>query len=71
MLSILATNLSYSFFFTTLFFTTDNLLKYTGTGTNLSISSLSTLVFRLAKFDFSPKVLILICDIFLKSVFVG
>ena len=63
MLSILATNLSYSFFFTTLFFTTDNLLKYKGTGTNLSISSLSTLVFRLAKFDFSPKVLILICDI--------
>ena len=36
-------------FFTTLL----NLVKSSGTGVNLSISNLSTSVFKLAKFDFS------------------
>ena len=46
----------YSVFLTTLFLTALlNLLKSTGTGTNLSISNLSTSVFRPAKFDFSAK----------------
>ena len=44
------TYLSYTFFLTTSFFTTSlNLLKSTGTGTNLSISSLCTSVFKLAE----------------------
>ena len=51
MLFTLATNLSYSVFLTTSFFTTSlSLLKSTRTGANLSISSLSTSVFKLAKF---------------------
>ena len=42
----LATDLSYAVFLTTSFFTTSlSLLKSTGTGANLSISSLSTSVF--------------------------
>ena len=50
----LATNLSYSAFLTTSFFTTLlSLAKSLGTGINLSISSLSTSVFRLAKYVFS------------------
>ena len=54
MLSTLATNLSYSVFLTTSFFTTLlNLAKSLGTGVNLPISNLSTSVFRRAKFDFS------------------
>ena len=70
MLFTLATNLSYSVFLTTSFFTTSlSLLKSTGTGANLSIFSLSTSVFKLAKFDFSAKLLASICDIFFKSVF--
>ena len=40
------------------FFTTSlSLLKSTGTGVNLIIFNLSTLVFKLAKFDFSAKLL--------------
>ena len=47
----LATNLSYTVFLKTLFFSTLlNLLKSTGTGTNLPMSNLSTSVFELAKF---------------------
>ena len=65
MLSIFLTNLSYSVFLTT-FFTA---LLSLGTGVNLSISSLSTSVFKLAKFDFSAKLLTSTCDIFFKSVF--
>ena len=43
-------------FLTLSFFTTSlNLIKSTGTGTNLSITSLSTSVFKLAKFDFNAK----------------
>ena len=62
----------YSIFFTTSFFTTsDNLFKFTGMGTSLSISNLSTSVFKLGKFDFSAKLLTLTCDTFFKSVFVA
>ena len=51
-----ATNLSYTVFLTTSFFTTSlSLLKSTGTGANLSMSKLSTSVFRSAKFVFSAK----------------
>ena len=57
----LATNLSYKVFLT-LFF---------ATGTNLSISNLSTPVFKLAKFDFNAKLKVSICEIFLISVFVA
>ena len=46
MLSLFVTNLSYSIFLATSFFTTSpSLLKSTGTGANLSISNLSTSVF--------------------------
>ena len=49
MLFTSATNLSYTVFLTTSFFTTSlSLLKSTGTGTNLLISNLSTSVFKLA-----------------------
>ena len=68
----LATNLSYTFFLTTWFFTTSlRLLKSTGTGTNLSISNLSTSVFKLAKFDFNAKLEVSICVILLISVSVA
>ena len=72
MLSTFVTNLLYSIFFTTsILARSDNLLKSTGTGTSLSISNLSTSVFKLAKFDFSAKLLTLTCDRFFKSVFVA
>ena len=72
MLSTSVTNLLYSVFFTTSFFTTsDNLLKSTEIGTSLSISNLSTSIFKLAKFDFSAKLLTSTCDTFFKSVFVA
>ena len=58
MLFTLASNLSYSVFLTTSFFTTLlSLTKSLGTGVNLSMSNLSTSVFKLAKFDFSAKLL--------------
>ena len=61
----LATNLSYSVFLTTSFFTTLlSFAKSLGTGVNLSISNLSTSVFKLAKFDFSAKLLTSLCDTF-------
>ena len=63
-------NLLYSVFLTTLFFTaSDNLLKSAGTSTSLSKSYLSTPVFKLAKFDFSAKLLTSTCDTFFKSAF--
>ena len=68
MLFTLETNLLYSVFLTTSFFTT---LLSLANSFNLSISSLSTLVFKLAKCDFSPKLLASTCAIFLKSVFVA
>ena len=72
MLFTLAINLSYSVFLTTSFFTALlSLLKSTGTGANLSISSLSTSVLKLAKFDFSAKLLTSTCDIYFRSVFVA
>ena len=68
----LATNLSYTFFLTTWFFTTSlRLLKSTGTGTNLSISNLSTSVFKLAKFDLNEKPEVSISVILLISVSVA
>ena len=74
MLCILATNLSYTVFLTTTIFTTLlSFAKSLGTGVNLSISSLSisTSVFKLAKFDFSAKLLTSTCDTCFKSVFVA
>ena len=69
MLFTLATNLSYSVFLTTSFFTTSlSSLKSTGTGANLSIYSLSTSAFKLAKFDFCAKLLTSTCDIFLNQL---
>ena len=71
MLFTLATNLSYVVFLTTLFFTISlSLVKSTRTGTNLSMSNLSTLVFRLAKFVLNSKLEVSTCEIFLISVFV-
>ena len=50
-LSNFATNLSYPGFLTASFFTTSlNLVKSTGTDANLSMSNLSTSLFRLAFF---------------------
>ena len=46
------------------------LLKLVGIFFNLSISNLSTSVFKLAKFDFGAKLEVSICEIFLISVFV-
>ena len=42
-----------------------------GTGTNLSISNLSTSVFKLAKIIFNAKLDLSTCEIFLISVFVA
>ena len=59
-------------FLTASFFTTSlNLLKSTGIGTNLSMSNLSTSVFRLAKLVFTAKLEVSTCEIFLISVFVA
>ena len=72
MLSTFVTNSSYSVFLTTSFLTAVlNLAKQLGTGVNLSISSLYISVLRLDKLDFSAKLLVSTCDIFLKSVFVA
>ena len=57
---------------TTSFFTTWlGLLKSTGTGTNLSISNLSTSAFKLTKFVFNAKLELSTCEIFLISAFVA
>ena len=59
-------------FLTTSFFTASlNLLKSTGIGINLSMSNLSTSVFRLAKLALSAKLEVSTCEIFLISVFVA
>ena len=47
------------------------LLKLVGKLFNFLRSNLSTSVFRLAKFDFSAKLEVTICEIFLISVFVA
>ena len=70
--STFAANLTYTVFLTTSFFTTSlSLLKSSGTGANLSMSNLSTSVFRLVKFYFSAKLELSACEIFLMSVFVA
>ena len=52
----LVTNLSYVFFLTTSFvITLLNLLTSSGRGFNLSMSNLSTSVFKLAQFVFNAK----------------
>ena len=72
MLFTLETNLLYSDFLTTFFFTTLlSLSKSLGAGVNLSISDLSTSVFKLGKFGISAKLLAPACDIFFKSFFVA
>ena len=68
----LAINLSYTVFLTTSFCTTSlSLFKSTRAVTNLSISNLSTSVFKLAKFDFSANFEVSTCEIFLISAFVA
>ena len=63
-------NLLYTVFLTTSVLTTSlSLRESTGTGANLSMSNLSTSVFRLAKFVFNAKPEVSICEIFLISVF--
>ena len=72
MLFNLVTNLSYTSFLTTLFFTASlSLLKPSRTGANLSKSNLSILVFKLAKFVFNAKLEVSTCEIFLISAFVA
>ena len=64
--------LLYSVFLTTSLLTTLlNLLKSAGTGANLSISNLSTSVFKLATFAFNAKVEVSTCVKFLISSFVN
>ena len=68
----LATNSSYVVFLTTSFFTALlSLVKSVGTGTYLSMSNLSTSVFKLAKFVFNAKPEVSTCATFFKSVFVA
>ena len=65
-------SLSCTVFLTTSFLTkSSNLLQSSGTGANLSMSNLSTSVFRLAKFVFSAKLEVSTCVTFLRSVFVA
>ena len=72
MLFALATNLLYSVFLKASFYTTlFSFGKSLGTGLNLSTSNLSTSVFKLAKFDFSAKLLTLTCDTCFTSIFVA
>ena len=72
MLSTLATNLLYTVFLTTPFFTTLlNLLKSEGIGINLSMSNLSTSVFKLDKLVFNAKLEVSTCEIFSIFVFVA
>ena len=67
-----AASLSYTASLTTSFLTALlNLLQLRGTGTNLSMSNLSTSVFRLAKLVFSAKLEISTCVTFFRSVFVA
>ena len=64
--------MSHAVFLTMSFFATSlSLLKSTGTGANLSISNLSTFVFKLAKFAFNAKLEASTCEIVLISAFVA
>ena len=67
MLFTFSDNLSYTAFLTTSL----NLLITIGTDTNLSISSLSTTVYKLAKFVLSAKLEVSTCVISLRSCFVA
>ena len=68
----LATNLSYTSFLTISVFTTSlTLLKSTGAGNNLSVTNLSTSVFKVAKFVFNAKLEESTSEIFLMSAFVA
>ena len=70
MLFTFSTNLLYTVFLKTSLFTTSlSLLRSTGTGAHLSIFSLSTSVLKLAKFDFSAKLLTSTCVTFLYQFF--
>ena len=71
MLSTLAANLSYTALTTSFFTTSLSLLKSAGTGANLSMSNLSTSVFKLAKFVFNAKHEVSTCVTFFRSVFVA
>ena len=66
-----AANLSYTVFLTTFFTTSLSLLKSTGTGANLSMSNLSTSVFKLAKFVFNAKLEVSTSVMFYRPVFVA
>ena len=61
----------YSFLTTSFFTISLSLLESTGTGTNLSISNLSTSVFKRAKFDFSAILEVSIPVASFKSAFVA
>ena len=63
----LATSFSYTAFLKTFLTTSLSLLKSTGTGANLSMSNLSTSVFRLAKFVLVQN--LKYQHVFVKSVF--
>ena len=70
-LSTFVTNLLYSVFLTTSFFTTLlNLAKSLGTGVNFAMSNLSTSVFKLARFVFDEKLLTSTCVTFFRSVLI-
>ena len=72
MLFTFVTNLSCKVFLTTSFFTTSlSLINSTGTGTNLSMSNLSTSFIKLARFVFNAKLEVSTCEIFLMSLFVA
>ena len=72
MLFTLVNNLSYTVFLTTSIFTVSlNLLKSARTGTNLSISNLSTSDFKFAKFDFISNLDVPSPVAFFKSAFVA
>ena len=65
LLFTLATNLSHAVFLTTSFLTTSlSSLKSTRTGPNLSLSYLSSSVFKLSKFVFNSKFEVSTCAIF-------
>ena len=58
-------------FLTSFFTTLPSLLKSVGTGTNLSMSNLSTSVFKVAKFVFNAKLEVSTCETFIISAFVA
>ena len=71
-LSTFVTNLLYSVFLITSFFTTLlGLTKPSGAGVSFGMSNLSTSGFKLARFVFGAKLLTSTCVTFLKPVFVA